>query len=101
MGSHGANRREFEDQSAIKGNLSQKNAFLVVKQGFMGIRPNKTNFGHLFGDFGEQNMKRRREEEEKKKRKKRRKVWKPCFCMETRILYGSVCMEISGSISRV
>ena len=28
MGSCGANRREFEDQSAIKGNLSQKNAFL-------------------------------------------------------------------------
>ena len=55
-----------------------------------------------------------REEEEKKMRKKRRKVWiydfeygnhvfvwKPCFCMKTRILYGSVCMEISGSISRV
>ena len=28
MGSCGANRREFENQSAIKGNLSQKNAFL-------------------------------------------------------------------------
>ena len=53
MGSCGANRREFEDQSAIKGNLSQMNAFLVAKQGFMGIRPNKTNFGLSFGDFGE------------------------------------------------
>ena len=49
----------------------------------------------------EEEKRRRREEEEKKKRKKRRKVWKPCFCMETRILYGSVCMEISSSISRV
>ena len=28
MGSCGENRRELEDQSAIKGNLSQKNAFL-------------------------------------------------------------------------
>ena len=54
MGSCGAKRMEFEDQSAIKGNLSQKNAFLVAKQGFMGIRPNKTNFGLSFGDFGEQ-----------------------------------------------
>ena len=28
MGSCGAKRREFKDQSAIKGNLGQKNAFL-------------------------------------------------------------------------
>ena len=27
IGNCGANRREFEDQSAIKGNLGQKNAF--------------------------------------------------------------------------
>ena len=54
MGSCGANRREIKDQSAIKGKLSQKNAFLVAKQGFMGIRPYKTNFGLSFGDFGEQ-----------------------------------------------
>ena len=52
MGSCGANRREFEDQSAIKGNLSQKNAFLVAKEGLMGIRPNKTNFDLSFGHFG-------------------------------------------------
>ena len=63
----------------------------------MGIRPNKTNFGLSFGDFGEQT----RRGEEKKKRKKRRKAWKPCFCMETKILYESVYMEISGSFSRV
>ena len=49
-----ANRREFEDQSEIKGNLSQQNAFFVAKQDFMGIRPNKTNLGLSFGDFGEQ-----------------------------------------------
>ena len=77
----------------------------------MGIRPNKTNFGLLFRDW-RANVKRRREEEEKKKRKKRRKVWKSCFCMETTFVcihdfeygnfeYGSVCMDISGSISRV
>ena len=42
MGSCGANIREFKDQSAIRGNLGQKNAFLVAKQGLMGIRPNKT-----------------------------------------------------------
>ena len=71
MGSCGANRREFKAQSAIKGNLGQKNAFLVAKQGLMGIRPNK-----------------------KKKKKKKKKgmeimflyrnhvfVWKLGFCM--------------------
>ena len=70
----------------------------------MGIRPNKTNFGLSFGHFWRANVKRRREEKEKKKRKGMDHygfVWKPCFCMETRFLYGSVCMEISGSISRV
>ena len=36
-----------------------------------------------------------REEEEKKKRKKRRKVWIHDF------EYGSLCMDISGSISKV
>ena len=99
MGSCGANRREFKDQSAIKGNLGQKNVILVAKQGLMGIRPNKTNFGLSFGHFKEQNMKERKEE--KKKKKKKRKGMETMFCMETRILYGSVCMEISGSISRV
>ena len=76
MGSCGANRREFKDQSAIKGNLGQKNAFLLAKQGLMGIRPNKTNFGLSFGHFGREKrgiMRRRR---------KKGKVWKPCFCME-------------------
>ena len=53
MGSCGANRREFKDQSAIKENLGKKNAFLVTKQGLMGIRPNKANFGLSFGHFWE------------------------------------------------
>ena len=35
----GANIKELKDESAIKGNLSQKNAFLVAKQDLMGIRP--------------------------------------------------------------
>ena len=48
----GANRKEVKDQSVIKGNLGQKNAFLVAKQGLMRIKPNKTNFGLSFGHFG-------------------------------------------------
>ena len=66
MGSCGANRREFEDQSAIKENLSQNNAFLVAKQGLMGIKPNKTNFGLSFGHFGGSYVKGEEEEEAKK-----------------------------------
>ena len=53
MGSCGENRRELKDQSEIKGNLGQKNAFLVAKQSLMGIRQNKTNFGLSFGHFWE------------------------------------------------
>ena len=41
-----------------------------------------------------------REEEEKKKRKKRRKIWIHDFEYEN-FEYGSVCMDISRSISRV
>ena len=41
-----------------------------------------------------------REEEEKKKRKKRRKVWIHDFEYGN-FEYESVCMDISGSISRV
>ena len=86
MGSRGANRREFKHQSAIKGNLGQKNAFLVAKLGLMGIKPNKTNFGLSFGDFwGEQNVKERKEEKKKKKKKKKKKR----KGMETMFLYGN------------
>ena len=75
MGSCGANRREFKDQSAIKGNLGQKNAFLVAKQGLMRIRPNKTNFGLSFGHVGRGSyVKGEEEEEEEKKKRKPRKV---------------------------
>ena len=43
--------------------------FFVAKQGFMGIRPNKTNFGLSFGDFWGANVKRIREEEEEERKK--------------------------------
>ena len=87
MGSCGANRREFKDQSVIKGNLGQKNIFLVVKQGLMGIRPNKTNFGLSFGHFGrakrEVEKGRKEEEEEDDERYGNHVfVWKLGFCME-------------------
>ena len=89
MGSCGANRREFKDQSAIKGNLGQKNAFLVAKQGLMGIRPNKTNFGLSFGHFGRAKceVEKGREEEEEEKEEEERYgnrvfIWKLGFCME-------------------
>ena len=62
----------MKDQSAIKGNLSQINAFLMTKPGLMKgdqIRPILVS--HLC-IFGEQNVKERKEE--KKKRKKPRKV---------------------------
>ena len=61
MGSCGANRRELEDQSSIKGNL----------------RPNwdKTK---LVSHFGEQKKTLRRREEKirSRGRRRRRKVWK-------------------------
>ena len=44
--------------------------------------------------------KKGREEEEKKKRKKRRKVWIHDFEYGN-FEYGNVCIDISGSISRV
>ena len=50
----------------------------------MGIRPNKTNFGLSFRQFGSKNVKRRGEEKKKKKKKKKG--------METRDLYGDVWM---------
>ena len=69
----------------------------------MGIRPNKTNFGLLFGHFLEQ-----KHEEEKKKRRRRRrrrgKVWIPVwilcvcmelgFCIETMFLYGFITLSM-------
>ena len=51
---------------------------------------------------------RRREEEKKKKKKKNKKKGMELFVygfvtlsMKTRVLYGSVCIETSGSMSRV
>ena len=75
----------------------------------MGIRPNKTNFGLSFGNFGSKNVKKRRriEEEEEKERYGTRIlygnlvfVWIHDFEYGN-FEYGSVCMDISGSISRV
>ena len=76
----------------------------------MGIRPNKTNFSLSFGDFRRANVKRRREEEDEKKRRRRGRreerygnhvfAWIHDFRYEN-FEYGSVCMDISGSISRV
>ena len=50
----------------------------------MGIRPNKTNFGLSYGDFGRANVKKRREEEEKEEKKG----------METKDLYGDVWISM-------
>ena len=68
----------------------------MAKQGLMGIRPNKTNFGLSFGNFWEQKREeeRRREEEEKKMKNKKRKGMDHygfmTLSMETRDLYGDV-----------
>ena len=59
--SYGANRREFEDQSVIKGKLDQ-----------IGIKPIKVSH---FGDFSRAFCEERKEgrKEEKKKRRKTKK----------------------------
>ena len=71
----------------------------------MGIRPNKTNFGLSFGHFfGSKNVKKGGEKKKKRRRRRRKgKVWILVWNLygNAMILYGSVCMEISGSISRV
>ena len=41
----------MKDQSVIKGNLSQINAFFYDQTWPYEMRPNKTNFGLSFGDF--------------------------------------------------
>ena len=87
----GANRREFEDQSAIKGKFEQN-----------GIRP---SWSLILGRT-KRRVKKRGEEKKKIRRRGRREerygiLW---FCMETICvwnLYGSVCMDVSSSISRV
>ena len=70
------------------------------------MRPNKTHFGLSFGHFGGSYVKGKEEDKEEKKKRKTRKVWIHDFEYGTRTLYGnfeygSVCMDISGSISRV
>ena len=46
----GANRGELKDQSATKGNLSQLMHFYGQTRPYE-MRPNKANFGLLFGYF--------------------------------------------------
>ena len=84
----------MKDKSAIKGNLSQKNAFLVVKQGLMGIRPNKANFGLSFGHFGSKKRDEERRREEEEKNKQRRKGMELGFCKETMFLYGFMTLSM-------
>ena len=74
----------MKDQSAIKGNLSQINAFLMTKHGLMQldqIRPILvTHFGHFLARAIREGQERRREEvkeEEEEEEKKR---------------YGSLCL---------
>ena len=62
MGSCGANRREFEDQNAIKGNFEQN-----------GIRP---SWSLILGEPKREEEERRREEVEEEEERKPRKVWK-------------------------
>ena len=57
----GANRREFEDQSVIKGKLNQ-----------IGIRPIRvSHFGDFWRAFREERKEKRKEEKNKKKKKKK------------------------------
>ena len=63
----------------------------------MGIRPILVSHLGILERKREDEKRRRREEEEKKKRKKSRKVWKPCFCMETMMLYANyLCIDHYG-----
>ena len=65
MGSCGANRRELEDQSAIKGKFEQN-----------GIRPSWSFI------LGRAKYRVKKRGEEKKKRKKRGNVWKLWICKD-------------------
>ena len=51
MGNCGAIKREFEDQSAIKGNLSQINAFFMTKHGLMELDQIRPILVSHFGYF--------------------------------------------------
>ena len=76
----------MKDQSAIKGNLSQINAFLMAKQGLMEldqIRPILvSHFGHFWlGPY----VKAKRGE---RKKKKKEKVWITMYLWICREMYG-------------
>ena len=60
----GANRREFEDQSIIKGKLDQN-----------GIRPIRvSHFGDFLRAFREERKEERKEEKKKKQQKKKKRI---------------------------
>ena len=60
----GANRREFEDQSVIKGKLDQ-----------IGIRPIRaSHFGNFGGAFREERKEERKKEKKKRKKKKEKRI---------------------------
>ena len=60
----GANRREFEDQSVIKGKLDQ-----------IGIRLIRvSHFGDFWRAFLEERKEERKEEKKKKKKKKKKRI---------------------------
>ena len=85
----------------------------------MEIRSNKTNFGLSFGHFRSKNVKKRGEERRREEEEEEKEEEEEEERYETRILYrnhvfvwihdfeygnfeyGSVCMDISGSIFRV
>ena len=96
MGSCGANRRELEDQSAIKGKIKSN--------------WDKTHFGLSFSESSYEVEEERRREKGREEEEEEVERYGDYLCMETMVLYGiviwmalygSVCMDISGSIPRV
>ena len=82
----------------------------MAKQRPYGIRPNKTNFGLTFWAFLaraiREGQERRREEVEEEEKKRYGSLYICDFEYGTMTLYGnfeygSVCTDISDSISRV
>ena len=90
MGSCGANRREIEDQSAIKRKFR--------------LKWDKTKLVSHLGIFGGPREERRKEGKKKKKKRKGMKTRVlygiARICMETMILYGIlwVCMDYYGLV---
>ena len=64
----------MKDQSVIKGNLSQINAFLMAKHGLMKLDQIRPIFVSYFGDFWREKRKgdKGREEEEEEEEEEQR-----------------------------